>query len=95
MLSSKLSQNMDEPINAGKFRSIEMSEVIDGGSNESPVEAKTPSPRKNRKLNKQLSFQLSFRSSAEMHSAIKLLQIRNQEEELFGAPEIGSPTLKS
>lgn len=77
----------------GNFRSIEMSEVVEDISNESPVEVKTPSPRKNRKLNKQLSFQLSFRSSAEMHSAIKLLQIRNQEEESFGAAEIGSPAL--
>ena len=73
MLTSKLSQNMDEADLAGGFCSIEMSKVIDGGHSKAPEEEKIPSPRENRLFKKQTSYQLSFRSSAEMHSAIKLL----------------------
>ena len=81
-----LSQGQGAELSANVCVEMSKIEEDDHPNNVSQMTKKISSPKKSRKLkNNRLSYQLSFKSEAEMHSAIKLLKMREKlakEEEI-------------
>ena len=89
MLTSRLgglNQDMVAELSANVCVEMSKIEEDEHPNNVSHVSEVIMTPKKSRKLkNRSLSYQLSFKSEAEMHSAIKLLKMREKlakEEEI-------------